>query len=1110
LPREVIILNNASDIGEFWKKYKQPDLIVIKPSTPSGPPPPASPAAASLRPRDQVVSAVKIHGRVDDDMANLQLEIDLNLLAPGEAWVPLGIDSQIIDSAREGERELELRSTERGQWEVRLEGTGQHRLRFELKVPVNVSLDRKHLTMAIPEAPSTYFEMDVPRPVQEVDIASGGSVGKTVIAGGKGTRFSAHLSPRSRLTLDWTDEANAGSPPPPLLAVQLEIAIDADLEGVTTRSSWVIRCVRGIARKLEIRLDEQDVVQSLKLEDQFRVEGNERNVLAIPLGEAMRPGETRHLVLKTRRTFPPNAPKTFSFSGFPLSNAVDQSGAIGIAQPANLWIDVTTAQGLHRIDPRELPTELRLRPGIGTAYQFLDQPYKLALGVESSPPLYRSESLTRVVLDAQTAQVDTTIQVQRVRGRLFEIEIVVPPGLQLISLGPADLVESAIPIVAQTLATGTDRAQETAQVLKVHLTPLGLEQRSFLLRLRGQQRIGQEGALRLGLFATRDGVSTASTVSLFADREVTFEPGDEPAQRDEPSTGAFRLQPPGESSAGSLAAAAGERSPIAVLKSNQNPTWLRGRLTRHALSITHDTRISAQLTRHLIDVRQETDLRVRHGSISSLTVKVPFSRSLVWQVQGKETIKREELDQKAGDSRRYRLVFDPPILESSLLTFRFQVPLKVAVANGDPVETTIPWIGVEEGTSTSTTVELAAAPGIKTAVDDTAWTASALDDEDQGAGNRPRHYRLVKPVAAVSGFKFSASLMDQVSLPPVVVPRALLRTVLGVDNESRTHAWYWIESHPSSVSFSLPDRAQWIRARIDGRAADQVEHDPSGGFYRLNMPPEAQSKPVLIELEYQLSGSWADQGCAAPELSAEAVVLQTLWEVQIPWSQALIGVPRGWADENEWHWDFYVWKRRPWKPFSKLVGWVAGAATQAASLDDLLGEEPDSSHSYLFGRSGKPVAMSLWVANRAAIIAICSGSVLLLGFLLMFSRARFRAIWIVAAGLCLLASALAHPSVLLLVAQSALSGVILTLLGCLIQRLIERARSSGAPAIPMPAPGPVQAGAGASQIGPDGVGSDDSTAIRARASSTMDYAPQPLTLAPEQDSARSSRVGHSG
>ena len=84
--------------------------------------------------------------------------------------------------------------------------------------------------------------------------------------------------------------------------------------------------------------------------------------------------------------------RTYTFSGFPLSNAAEQSGAIGITQSANLWVNVTTAQGLRRIDPRELPTDLRANPGTSSAYQFLDQPFKLNFAVESSPPLYRAEA----------------------------------------------------------------------------------------------------------------------------------------------------------------------------------------------------------------------------------------------------------------------------------------------------------------------------------------------------------------------------------------------------------------------------------------------------------------------------------------------------------------------------------------------------------------------------------------------------------------------------------------------------------------------------------------------------------------------------------------------
>ncbi len=382
---DVIILKNGSDIGEFLKGMKQPELILIKPGPPGSSPPVATAGTTTPRPPDHVVRAVKIRGRVTDDLADLKLDIDLTCLASGEGWVPLGVDSPIIGSAREGEKELELRSSYRGQWEVRLK-MGEHRLFIELKVPINVSLEQKQLSMAIPEAPSTFFELEVPRPVREVDIASGGWVSKTAVAGGPGTRLSAHLSPRSRLTLDWTDEASSATPPPPLLSAQVEIALEPDLDAVTAHSSWVIRCIRGIARKLEIRLDEQDIVQVLKLDNQFLVATIDHNLLTIPLTKAMEPGDTRRLVLDTRRVFPPNAPKTFVFSGLPLFNAAEQTGAIAIGQAANLWINMTATQGLRRIDPRELPTDLRSRPGTGMAYQFGDQPCKLGLTLESYSP----------------------------------------------------------------------------------------------------------------------------------------------------------------------------------------------------------------------------------------------------------------------------------------------------------------------------------------------------------------------------------------------------------------------------------------------------------------------------------------------------------------------------------------------------------------------------------------------------------------------------------------------------------------------------------------------------------------------------------------------------
>jgi hypothetical protein len=271
-----------------------------------------------------------------------------------------------------------------------------------------------------------------------------------------------------------------------------------------------------------------------------------------------------------------------------------------------------------------------------------------------------------------------------------------------------------------------------------------------------------------------------------------------------------------------------------------------------------------------------------------------------------------------------------------------------------------------------------------------------------------------------------------------------------------------------------------------------------------------------MEVEYQLSGPGTGQVCAAPELIGDAVILQSFWEVQIPRTKALIGVPAGWADENEWYWDVYVWKRRPWRSFSTLLRWVAGAAAQMPASDELMGEEADDSHGFLFTRAGKPVPLSLWQFSRAGIVAVCSGSVLFVGFLAMFSRVRFRSIWPATAAIGVLVWALVHPSVLLLVVQSAASGVVLTLLGLLIQRLIGRTRSTATAAAAVPG----AAQAGSSSIGPAtaetpvstlaGVGSEDSTAVRNRAASSMDYVPPTSGFVPEGESFRGSRVGTSG
>jgi hypothetical protein len=1109
LPGQVIILNGPMDLIEFLKRVKQPDLIIMKPGGTPGTAIPSPVSGPVTSPRAHVISAVRVRGRLAGDLAHLTIEIDLSMLAPGESWVPLGLDSQILGSAREDQRELEVRTAERGRWEVRLAGAGPHHLRVELQIPVKVSPERKSFDLGIPAAASTYLEFDLPGQVQEAGVGTGEAIGKTPLEGAKGTRLSAHLTPRSRLSLEWGDESNSLASQAPLLTAQVEIAIHADAEAITTRSSWAIRCVRGIVRRLEIRVDEQEVVRTLQLGDQFLVGGIEGKSLTIPLAEPLRPGGTRQLTVETRRPLPPGPRRTLSLAGFPLSYAVEQSGAIGITQAPDLWVSVATAKGLQRIDARDLPSKLAVRPGTRLAFRFQDPQFELGLSVEDAPALFRAATRTRLAVEEDTARGVTTVEVERIRGRLFDIEVAVPSGVELLSVGPPELVESHSTTVLKAEPTAQASADPPGQIVKVHLTPLARDQKSFSLRLGSRQHIAPSEDLRLGLLSPRAGVPGTCLVSLFTERNSTFELDKGPGPVDDASPPAFRLLPPAAPTA--YGEGARERIADAVLTSDQSPSWLRGRLIRHPRAISSENSVSAQIFPDRIDLRQDTALQVRNGSIRSLKVVVPVPVGDLWEVQGKEYSRREEL-KPAGRDRAYLLHFDPPISDRSTLTFRYRVPLEPALVAGRECRSRIPWIRVEDTASGSTALQLTAGPGIQAAANDSAWSGAAAEWEYVAGPASATRYRLLRSggQSERSGLPFTARLLEQAPLPSVMAPRALLRTVLGPDRESRTHAWYWIESHGAELSFRLPEGANWIRARIDGRSTDQVDKGTQEQGYRLSLAAESRSKPVLVELVYQVSAGTSGSACVPPLLQEGAVVLQTLWAIHVPGTQTLVGVPQGWTDENEWYWDLYVWKRRPWRSLTRLAAWLTGSPTQAVNVDEVLGPEQEDSHGFLFGRSGSPAPLQPTIISRAWMVAVCSGTVLLFGFYLMFSRVSFRVIWIATASVLLLGATLVQPSVLFLVVQSAVSGVILTLLGLLIQRLIGRDRSRF-----RPLPGMVQV-PGASIDGevepsPVGVGSDDSTAVRVRLpSSTLDYASSPLTMASEQEPSSSSRTGPSG
>jgi hypothetical protein len=325
----------------------------------------------------------------------------------------------------------------------------------------------------------------------------------------------------------------------------------------------------------------------------------------------------------------------------------------------------------------------------------------------------------------------------------------------------------------------------------------------------------------------------------------------------------------------------------------------------------------------------------------------------------------------------------------------------------------------------------------------------------------------------------------------MVATRCYLRTVRSGD-EVRTAALYRIEGRGTNVLAAIPSQARWVQARVDGEDVDDLTVLPGTESRRIPLDRPGAKWPgiALLELEYASSGGSA-HAWESPVLNIE--VQTTFWEVVVTDSQALLGVPRGWSDENRWRWEKYIWMRKPWRTSGELVEWAGGSESRLTAGADPLLVQRSNAHAYLFRRMDQKgtVALPATIVSRSALVAICSGLVAMVGIGLLLLRPRAKSIGLMILGVVGLAAGAYEPNITLQAAQSGVLGLVLIVIAATLQWVVERRRLSGSP----PYGDVITSSA---QVSPQpaslssSVGSDSSTAIRPRPIPAVDR----IVLAP--------------
>jgi len=1001
--------------------------------------------------------------------------------------VPLRLDGLTLTGARTADRERPLRALAEGRWEVELRGRGTQRVLVSLVAPVRTTAEGKRIELPIPEAASTGFVIGVP---QRVEGAETGPAEPVALRPNKETGLTdleGEVTPRPRFVLVWNVEEEAGAALSPLLVAQGEIAIEIDSGSLRTRSSWAIRSLRGSTRTLQIRLDPDDEVRELELDGQEPPAGMEKSggamLMTIPLTEPLGPGQERRLVMTTRRSTPVGASSRVGFSGFPLIDASEQTGAIGISRGNQLWVSAAAGRGVRQIDPRtELPTELRSRPGTELAFQFSEQPFDLSLKVEPSLTLVSARSRSTVSLEAASARVETWLDYQTARGRLFELNLAVPSGIEVESVGPSDVVQSWQSGQSPE-AFPPGGVPAGSRPLTVRVAARVQDGGRFSLQVIARQPIDPSKPISVGLIQPVGVISGGGRVAVVSEPSIGVElVGDG-------RTGAelipFRPSLSGPPADWPWPSGRVPNTPPSLwLRYENGPAALPLKLTVHPIKLSHSTTLMVRLDRRGAAVQQEVECGIRFGTTNHVDVTVPEAVRDTWEVEAPAGVTRTELDGGERGASRVRLNLPVELNRSTRLRFRYRIDYGSALLNEASTSLSIPWIRLPESSGAVAPIRatIVGEPGVSPALGGKGWTPgeSSLTDRDSS----PDRLSCSAAEATGLGLDLRVSALPLAVLPTVVVPRLWVRTAQGADGRRLTTASFAVESTDPWFLLALPPGADLVRARVGGTPVRQVERLPQGAGVRINLGAGQTAAPTVVEIEYTTPASLSSSGWEAPRALGRSVVQQTYWEVILPPGHAVVGVPSGWTDENRWLWDIFAWKRRSLMTGDELAGWLWGGSVKPPEGGAEIGE----GSRFLFGNPVGLTELPVVVASRALLVTLCSGTVLATGgLLLLVWRPTLRIVWAAAGGGGLAVAALVHPSVTLLVVQSGAVGVGLTAVIALMQRWVERRKHARAGYPELGTPGPGSALPGSSLNRDLAVGSDDSTAIRARPVSTVDY-----------------------
>ncbi len=943
---------------------------------------------------DAVITESHFEGAVEKDVVRLNAEFNVTVLKEsGWARVPLNFGTVAVGKlSTENEDNTILRGIAKGQYELLLNGAGQHVVTIELLAAVKTSPENRSFTVNCPPVGISELSLTIPEADQSIEIAPLQVLLPADNEDDEQTVVKASLGATDRFEVRWNPKAGSKPIMDLLTSVtnRTSARVEAGLIQSTASLTWEV--LRGELTEVTLSAPSDasiiDVVSST---------GRIRSWKASPVGdthqeiriELLTPVTDRFQVeIQSERT-----PKGDIFQlvgksedgklqGVHADGVVRESGQITLSADSSLTTVVKSQSGVKRVDAGST----KGRSAAQQAWEFSGKTGVLVIQIKPVEPRLLVDQNARIVLDDDELKLTTRLTYTVERAGVFQLNLEYPESLTIdtvradgmsefnvdkssgkltLSLTQKRLGKINVDITAHQAFDATAEGIETEMP---GITPLGIER--------------EDG--KLALFAPQ-----------FLD-VVTV---------DEKLSGLF----PSESSTARI----GRAVRVSSWKYTQRPFSITVKTTPRPAQLAGSTATTVNIEPDVVKVSSILRFDVRNAGIDTYRVSVPENiaddvrfRSL----NSKHTIQQRDKATEAEDGWIvWTLVLQDEITGTVQLLADWDVPLEELGDDTaehsltlEPVRILTPFTGEQADkrkvtlTQTKGEIRLLRHESLSITAEGSGDTMEKIDVRELELipkdGYQAFRY-FSQPASATIGIR-KHEIHEVVA---TVVSRAAIEIVTDRQPLANYRCRLRItSSERQRLRIDLPAGADLQAPLLNGRrttfeAANDVEAAEGWDAYYVNIGREATSDEEFLltfqfrcpisagEFPYEGRGGGSKQILRLPTVgddSGGTVHQQTRLAIWCPKEISFVGEPRNWSITGRYSWNF-------WKPMVS-----PSAPAEAQELQSWIGDNTNGSD---FARQGnvtvyrslgsRSVIKIVWW-NRPFLVAILSGALLFVGFIL--------------------------------------------------------------------------------------------------------------------------------